>query len=129
MRTLIKRFTQFVNENTAEWSRENTDLSPEQRAANFERLRRLGIINWVATAHPGNSKDEQLYLTFSNSNDIVLISLDSLDDVVDDLYAKTKTVEGRTEIFAALWARAKEIAKSKGCSTLIDEETGKEYYL
>ena len=129
MKPLVKGFTQFVNENTAEGSRENVELSPEQRATNFERLRSLGVINGVATSHPGSSNDELLWLTFSNSNDIVSISLDSLDDVVDDLDFKAGTDEGWTEILAALWARAEEIAKSKGCNTLIDEETGEEYYL
>ena len=118
-----------ANENTAEGSRENVELSPEQREANLERLRQLGVIDWVATAHLGNSRAEQLYLTFSNSDDIVLISLNSVADVVVDLYSKAETVEGRAEIRAALWARAEEIAKSKGCSTLIDEVTGAEYNL
>jgi len=105
---IVKRFTQFVNENHLD----NT-IAIGRKA--------------VATAYSGNSNEEMLRLTFSHMPDKeVLISLDSLANVLDPSVLDSTSDEDQETINKALWTRAQEIAKLAGCVALIDNESDEE---
>ena len=105
MKHLIKGFTQFINENSM------ADMDREA----------------VATAYSGNSNEEMLRLTFSNNpGKEILISLDSLANVLDPAVLDSNSDEDQDAINKALWTRAQEIAKRAGCSVLIDNESDEE---
>ena len=107
-KTIVKRFTQFVNENHLD----NT-IDIGRKA--------------VATAYSGNSNEEMLRLTFSHMPDKeVLISLDSLANVLDPSVLDSTSDEDQEAINKALWTRAQEIAKLAGCVALIDNESDEE---
>ncbi|PHX62559.1 MAG: hypothetical protein CK551_10615 [Planctomycetaceae bacterium] len=107
-KTIVKRFTQFVNENHLD----NT-IAIGRKA--------------VATAYSGNSNEEMLRLTFSHIPDKeVLISLDSLANVLDPSVLDSTSDEDQEAINKALWTRAQEIAKLAGCVALIDNESDEE---
>ena len=107
-KTIVKRFTQFVNENHLD----NT-IAIGRKA--------------VATAYSGNSNEEMLRLTFSHMPDKeVLISLDSLANVLDPSVLDSTSDEDQEAINKALWTRAQEIAKLAGCVALIDNESDEE---
>jgi len=107
-KTILKRFTQFVNENHLD----NT-IAIGRKA--------------VATAYSGNSNEEMLRLTFSHMPDKeVLISLDSLANVLDPSVLDSTSDEDQETINKALWTRAQEIAKLAGCVALIDNESDEE---
>jgi hypothetical protein len=111
MKQLIKGFTQFVNENHMADMNDMNDMGREA----------------VATAYSGNSNEEMLRLTFSNKpGKEVLISLDSLANVLDDSVLDSASDEDQEAIHQALWTRAQEIAKRAGCSVLIDNESDTE---
>jgi len=122
---IIKGFTKFINENYSDESADNS-ISPKQHSSNLDRLRQLGIADGIATVYAGNSNEEMLRLTFSTSDEEVLISLDSLAEVVD---IDDMSEEGEAAINSALWNRAEQLAKSHGCSILIDDETGSEHHI
>ena len=107
-KTILKRFIQFVNENHLD----NT-IAIGRKA--------------VATAYSGNSNEEMLRLTFSHMPDKeVLISLDSLANVLDPSVLDSTSDEDQETINKALWTRAQEIAKLAGCVALIDNESDEE---
>jgi hypothetical protein len=110
MQKLIKGFQQFVNENHMDHEDSNS-IARET----------------VATAYSGNSNDDMLRLEFSNRpGKDVLISLDSLADVLDPSVLDSDSGEDLEAVNQALWDRAQEIARRAGCSVLIDNESGEE---
>jgi hypothetical protein len=117
MQKLIKGFQQFVNENRMDHEEANS------------MARELGTMGFqtVATAYSGNSNDNMLRLEFSNMpGKDVLISLDSLADVLDPSVLDSDSDEDLEAVNQALWDRAQEIARRAGCSVLIDNESGEE---
>jgi len=111
MKTIIKGFGQFINENHMDDMNDMNDMGREA----------------VATAYSGNSNEEMLRLTFSNKpGKEILISLDSLANVLDAAVLDSNSDEDQEAINQALWTRAQEIAKRAGCSVLIDNESDEE---